>query len=460
MNTPKNRALTTALILAVLFLGHSSPASAETNPAYWQWAPTPPMGWNSYDAFGDSVTEAEVMANADYIKDHMLSHGWRYVVVDYRWYDPGAHDNKANDRKGAELTEDKFGRLLPAPNRFPSNANGEGFKPLADKLHAMGLKFGIHIMRGIPRLAVKANLPIEGTEFHATDAANTNDTCGWCPDMFGVNAKSQAGQAYYDSLFRLYASWGLDFVKVDDLSRSYAKDEVHAIRDAIDKCGRPIVFSTSPGETPVGEADDVSTHANMWRVSGDFWDDWRSLNHAFDLAFAWQAHGGPGRWPDFDMLPVGKIGIRCVGQPRMSQFTHDEDLVLLSLWALGPSPLMVGANLPDNDEWTLALLTNDEVLKVNQDPLGKQGARVSQKNGAEVWVKELADGGKAIGLFNRNPAEATVTLNWTDAGLTGKQDLRDAWQHKDLGTFDQTFSSPVPSHGVVLLQAKPEVSAK
>jgi alpha-galactosidase len=445
------------ILLAALSSGAA--AQGALSPGYRKWALTPPMGWNSYDAFGDSVTEAEVMANASYMKRHLLSHGWTYVVVDYRWYDPGAHDNNPSARKGAELAMDEFGRLLPAPNRFPSNADGPGFGPLADRLHSMGLKFGIHVMRGIPRIAVKANLPIEGTGFHAWDACSFS-ICPWNPDMFGVDATAPAGRAYYDSIFRLYASWGVDFVKVDDLSSPYQKDEIHAIRDAIDKCGRSIVFSTSPGETPVDQADDISTHANMWRISGDFWDNWGSLDHAFDLGAAWHGHGGPGRWPDFDMLAVGKIGIRSVDGPRMSRFTHDEQLTLLTLWALGPSPLMLGANLPDNDDWTTALMTNDEMLSVDQDALGEQGTRVSQRNGAEVWVKELKDGSKAIGLFNRGNASQTVTLTWADAGLAGKQTLHDIWGHKDLGSFDLTFAVPVTAHGVLFLKASATTPAQ
>ena len=198
-------------------------AAWSAEPAFWKWAPTPPLGWNSYDTFGDSVTEAEVRANADYLKEHLLPHGWQYVVIDYRWYDSGAHSSKLVDRAGARLAMDRFGRLLPAANRFPSAAGGKGFKPLADDLHAMGLKFGIHVMRGIPRQAVAAKTPIEGTPFTAADAANTASTCPWCPDMYGVDATKPAGQAYYNSLYRLYASWGVDFVKVDDLSSPYSE---------------------------------------------------------------------------------------------------------------------------------------------------------------------------------------------------------------------------------------------
>jgi alpha-galactosidase len=438
-----------ALFSMILVAASMAPTKADVSTNYYNWALTPPMGWNSYDAFGDSVTEAEVLANAQYLKDKLATHGWQYVVVDYRWYDPGAHDNNPNGRKGVALTMDQYGRLLPSPNRFPSAADGAGFKPLADKIHAMGLKFGIHVMRGIPRLAVKANMPIEGSDFHAWDASSFS-LCPWNPDMFGVDAKEPAGRAYYDSILRLYASWGVDFIKVDDLSRPYSKDEIEAIRQAIDKCGRPIVFSTSPGETARSEALHIATHANMWRMSDDFWDNWKSLNHAFDLDYAWQGIGGPGHWPDSDMIPLGRIGIRSVGGDRRTHFTHDEQVTLVSMWCLAPSPLMLGMNLPDNDNWTLSLLTNDEALAINQDPLGKPARRVSKTGGAEVWVKELKDGSLAVGLFNRGRATTDATLTWSDAGLTGKQTVHDVWSHKDVGVFENQLTQSVPSHGSVL----------
>jgi alpha-galactosidase len=367
---------------------------------------TPPMGWNSYDAFGDNVVESEVLSNADYLAEKMQPFGWHIVVVDYRWYDPGAHNNNPNDRANAPLVMDQFGRLLPAPNRFPSAAGGTGFKPLADGMHAMGLQFGIHMMRGIPRNAVKANLPIAGSNFTAAEAADTNDTCGWCPDMFGVRSNA-AGQAWYDSCAQLWASWGVDYIKVDDLSSPYHTDEIAMIRRAIDRCARSIVFSTSPGETPLADAANVMAHANLWRVSGDFWDNWRSLEHEFALALRWQPYVGPGHWPDADMLPVGHLSIhhRSVGDDRFSVFTRDEELTLLSFWCLLPSPLMVGANLPDNDPWTLALLTNPEVLAVNQDSLGAAARQMMAANGIEVWVKPLHDGSHAVGIFNRGQSE-------------------------------------------------------
>jgi hypothetical protein len=370
-----------------------------------QTAQTPPMGWNSYDAYGDSVTEAETLANAAWMQAHLLPVGWDTIVVDFRWYDPQptGDDRLLNKiRVGAALAADEYGRLLPAPNRFPSATNGTGFKPLADRLHAMGLKFGIHVMRGIPRQAVLANTKILGGQFTAADVGDTNDQCVWCPDMFGVRA-SAAGQAWYDSCVQLWASWGVDYIKVDDLSAPYHAAEIEMIHRALGQVGRAIVFSTSPGETPVSQAAHIAANANLWRISGDFWDRWPKLNQQFDLLAQWQGAGALGHWPDADMIPLGKIALRSKlgGDPHWTHFTRAEQLSLMSLWALAPSPLMLGMNLPDNDDWTTALLTNPEVLAVNQDPLGKSGVRLSHTNSVEMWSKDLADGSKAVALFNR-----------------------------------------------------------
>ncbi|MFZ0827756.1 MAG: putative Ig domain-containing protein [Verrucomicrobiia bacterium] len=418
-------------------------------------ARTPPMGWNSYDAFGDNVQEPEVLANARYVAEKLQPLGWDTVVVDYCWSDPGAHDNNRNARANAPLAADQFGRLLPATNRFPSAVDGAGFKPLADAVHALGLQFGIHIMRGIPRNSVNADLPIEGSNFTAAEAANTNSKCVWCPDMFGVNSNA-AGQAWYDSCARRWAAWGVDYIKVDDLSQPYHTAEVEMVRHGIDRCGRSIVFSTSPGETPVRDAAHVSTHANLWRVSGDFWDNWKSLDHEFTLGGRWHDFVGPGHWPDADMLPLGhlSVGNRSVGHDRQTQFTRDEQLTLISLWSLLPSPLMVGANLPDNDDWTLALLTNPEVLAVNQDAPGQPAQRLTNGvAGVEIWTRKLADHSLAVGVFNRGKVAVPVNLVWHDVGVRARPAVRDLWLRKDLGR-QKTFTAEVPPHGCVLLRVK------
>jgi alpha-galactosidase len=429
-------------------------AAHSSTPAFWQWAPTPPMGWNSYDAYGTSINEEDYLKNAGFMEEKLLPHGWKYAVIDARWYDSSSpSDDRDFNKKcvGAKLFSDQYGRLIPAPNRFPSSVDGAGFKPLAEKIHAMGLKFGIHVMRGIPRQSVNAGTPIEGSKFTAADAGDTNNTCSWCPDMFGVQ-NNEAGQAWYDSWARLWASWGVDFVKIDDLSKPYSTHEVEMIRKAIDKTDYPIVFSTSPGPTDPGRGLHVARNANMWRISGDFWDRWDDLNRAFDLIAQWQGGGGPGHFPDADMIPIGHLGIHCTiaGNERQTRFTPDEQKTLLSLWAIAPSPLMLGNALPNTDPATLALITNDEVLAINQDKLAAQARRILQHLGTEIWIKNLADGSQAIGFFNRDKEPQDISITWKDFGMKSPSNVRDLWEHKDLGSFPETFTRRIPSHGSAL----------
>ncbi len=421
-----------------------------------QLALTPPMGWNSYDAFGDSVTESETLANAEWMREHLHPFGWDTVVVDFRWYDPHptGDDRLLNStRTGAVLAADEFGRLLPAPDRFPSATNGPGFKPLADQLHSLGLKFGIHVMRGIPRQAVLANTPISGGTFTAADAGDTNDKCSWCPDMFGVRDNA-AGQAWYDSCVQLWASWGVDYIKVDDLSEPYHTAEIEMIHRALAKVDQAIIFSTSPGPTSTSHAGHIADNANLWRISGDFWDRWPKIKEQFDLLAQWQGAGGPGHWPDPDMIPLGRIAIRSKlgGDPHWTHFTREEQLTLLSLWALAPSPLMLGMNLPDNDDWTAAILTNPEVLAVNQDSLGSPARRMfGLQPAAEVWVRPLSSGAYVVGLFNRTDQTITAGCDWQKAGLPSIPKIRDLWLRQDL-PVQKVFSAEIPPHGCLLLR--------
>jgi alpha-galactosidase len=418
----------------------------------------PPMGWNSYDAFGDSVVESEVLANAAWLKEHLQPLGWDTVVVDFRWYDSKADGIRVQNPEG--VTIDANGRCTPPENRFPSAADGKGFTALADKIHSMGLKFGIHIMRGIPRKAVEGDLPIEGSEFKASQAVlpqgNRDRTCRWNRDMYGVNGTNEAGKAWYRSIARQYAAWGVDYIKCDDISSPYRSNEIDALSVALQDTGRSIVLSLSPGPTPVMDGPLVEKVANLWRISGDFWDNWGSLTHNFDLFASWQANSGPGHWPDGDMIPFAHICQRnCDVHPdRWTRFTRNEQLTLMSLWALAPSPLMLGMNLPDNDDWTTAILTNPDVLAVDQDLAGKTGTRMTGlKITGEVWSKALADGSHAVGLFNRSGQTNTVTIVWHDLGLGTKPAVRDLWVRKDLGR-EKEFTTDLPPHGCVLLKVK------
>ena len=210
------------------------------------------------------------------------------------------------------------------------------------------MKFGIHIMRGIHRIAAHNKLQILGSNSTANEIAEPFDTCGWCNHMYGVDATKEGAQEYYNSIFKMYAEWGVDFIKADDtMFPPYHKEEIEMIRKAIDESGRPMVLSLSCGEAPLSRAEHLVKNANMWRVSADFWDDWDALKHNFDLLNSWSPFIGEGHWPDGDMLPIGKLSLedRPHGEERMSKFTEAEHYTLNSLVTIAKSPLMIGGDI-------------------------------------------------------------------------------------------------------------------
>jgi hypothetical protein len=358
------------------------------------WAKRPPMGWNSWDCFATTVTEGQVKANARVMKEQLARYGWRYVVVDIQWYEPDAAGYAY--RNEAQHTLDHWGRLLPAPNRFPSASGGAGFRPLADYVHSLGLEFGVHLMRGIPRLAVERNLPIKDTAFFARDIADTDSRCPWNPDMFGVDMSKPGAQAYYDSVFQLFAEWGVDYVKVDDMSRPYHEHEteIEAVRAAIDATGRPMVLSLSPGATALSAASHVARNANLWRISDDFWDNWYLVYEQFARLEAWNPHRSPGHWPDADMLPFGVLDMG----KRSSRLTQDEQRLVMTLWSIARSPLMHGGDMTKMDDFTLSLLTNEEVLAVNQE--SERNRPLFDHDDLIAWTAEAGDGDLYLALFN------------------------------------------------------------
>jgi alpha-galactosidase len=412
------------------------------------------MGWNSWDCFGTSVTEDEVKANADAMAKRLKQHGWQYIVVDIQWSEPNA---KAHGyRPNAELTMDQYGRLTPAVNRFPSAMDGRGFKPLAGYVHDLGLKFGLHIMRGIPRRAVAANLPVFGSKARAADIANPNSVCPWNTDMYGVDMSRAGAQDYYDSIVRMYADWGVDYIKADDIVRPIYREEIVALRKAIQKTGRPIVVSVSPGPARVEDAAFLAEYVQLWRVSDDFWDEWKYLRENLTLLSLWGGLARPGAWPDGDMLPLGRLGIRAErGDPRMTRFTRDEQRTMMSLWSMAQSPLMLGGNLPDNDEFTNALITNDEVLQVNQK--GSHARAFSSSGNQIVWVSDAPDGiSKYLGVFNvGDRAPESIRLNWAPIGLASVCVVRDLWAHHDIGKLTDGNAFQIPPHGSGLFKLTP-----
>jgi hypothetical protein len=264
------------------------------------------MGWNSWDCYGTTVREHEVLANAEFMAEHLLSYGWDTVVVDIDWSDPNARAHGYN--ADPELLIDGHGRLIPDPQRFPSAAGNAGFGPLAARIHAMGLKFGIHTMRGIPRAAVAQNFPILGTSATATEVTDGSNVCEWNPDMLGLRHDHPAAQAYYDSTLKLYADWGVDFIKADDMLWPYQAVDIEAYSRAIDRSGRAMALSLSPGrDLSLTRLDHLRKHATMWRICDDLWDNWADVEANFARFARWAPFAGRAGWPDGDMLPLGRL---------------------------------------------------------------------------------------------------------------------------------------------------------
>lgn len=445
------------LILPVIWFStgsqmrNTSKPGSESELPFYKWAPTPPMGWNSWDCYGPTVVESEVKANADYMAQNLKEYGWQYIVIDIRWYienDKAGGYNEAD----ARYVMDNYGRYQPAVNRFPSSADGNGFKPIGDYIHGKGLKFGIHIMRGIPVLAVNRNLPVMSTDVNAGDIYSPDDQCRWLKDNYTVDSKKAGAQEYYNSLFQMYASWGIDFVKVDDLAGRLP--EIEMVRKAIDRCGRPIVLSISPGPAKIEQAEFLIQHANMWRTVDDFWDNWPQLKPQFAVCERWAPYIGTGHFPDADMLPLGKIGLRAErGAPRMTGFTRDEQYTVMTLFSIFRSPLMFGGDLPSNDEFTLSLLTNKEVLNVNQHSTNNR--QLFRHDDLIAWTADDPEtGDKYLALFNAqdSAASADISVKFEQLGLSGTHSLTDLWIGTNLGDFSGDFKHSIKAHGAGLFR--------
>ena len=419
------------------------------------------MGWNSYDAYGTTISEAQFRANALWMSRHIERYGWRYAVIDAEWFvrNPTASGNSAR----ATVVLDAYGRYIPAPNRFPSAAGGVGFKALADYVHSLGLKFGIHILRGIPREAVRLNLPIAGSRYRAADAADVAATCPWNPDNYGVDPHRPAGQAYYDSIARLYASWGVDFVKADCIaSHPYAGAEIRMLSSALATTERDMTLSLSPGPAPMEELSGLRRYANLWRISDDVWDLWHSavtypqgVGDQFARAARWAPLARPDRWPDADMLALGYLGpAPGWGKPRETRLTRAEQRTYLTLWCIARSPLFMGGNLTRADRWTETLLENPEVIAVDQHASGARQALV--RDGFIVWVSRPdSGGGWYIAAFNTQAQRRTLTVSWQELTLPpATYAMRDLWQRSDRG-LSTALTVRLDPHGSVLYRLRP-----
>ncbi|MDE6918950.1 MAG: glycoside hydrolase family 27 protein [Lachnospiraceae bacterium] len=425
-----------------------------------------PMGWNSYDYYDTTVNEEQVKANADYMAAHMKDAGWEYIVVDIEWYakDAGTMRDKYQYIPFGDEEIDEYGRLLPALNRFPSAAGGKGFAPLAEYIHNLGLKFGIHIMRGIPRKAAHEHMPVLGTDITANEIADPSSICVWNPDMYGVRRNAKGAQEYYDSIISLYAEWGVDYIKCDDICNTNAyphnpysaAHEVEMLQRAIQKSGRDIVLSLSPGPALIEKAWHYEKYANMWRITDDFWDNWDLLRNMFDRCELWQNHVAEGSYPDCDMLPLGKLGKGFGRGGWDSNLTKDEQITMMTLWCVFGSPLMIGAELTLLDDWTLDLLTRKDILRlVSNDYVGQQ---LEKNEDHAVWsCRNRETGEKFIALFNFGDAEQEIECDlkeveqFADAAVDARC-AKELWSRQETAIHENVLKDTVPSHGAKLFE--------
>lgn len=406
------------------------------------------MGWNSWDCYGAAVTEDIVRKNAEFMAKNLKQYGWEYVVVDIQWSAPNAKSHEYDPF--TELCMDEYSRLIPAENRFPSSAGGKGFAPLAEYVHSLGLKFGIHIMRGIPRQAVHRNTKIKGTDKTAREIAKTASICAWNTDMYGVDPDKEGAKAYYDSIFELYASWGVDFIKCDDIARELPHEEAELVMlsESLRSCGRDMVLSLSPGAALLEKAELYKQVSDMWRITDDFWDKWELLYAMFERAEKWCTHSGAGHWPDADMLPIGPI-LQDYDAANRTKFTENEQITMLTLWSIFRSPLMIGGEMTGFDKFTMSLLTNEEILKMHKNARHSHQVWRREINGGEyiLWTAANAEGGGYFALFNAGEKNGTVKLDLADLEAADKLDCTELWSG-EKAVFDGFAEISVPPHGV------------
>ncbi|UXX80965.1 glycoside hydrolase family 27 protein [Reichenbachiella carrageenanivorans] len=420
-------------------------------------ADTPPMGWNSWDCLGWTATEAQVKAAADYMDEHLKHLGYEYIVIDQGWFADSAsssfeafvHDEISSK---PTYTLDSFGRLMPDVIKYPSSKNGKGMKPLADYIHSKGLKFGLHLLRGIPWESVEMDMPIKDSDYSASSIGQPTKGCDWYDGFYGVDMTKPGGQAYYDSVFELFAEWGVDYVKSDDVIN---ETEFLAISKAARNCGRDIVLSVVPANI---EWEVLKENCDLARTGHDYWDVWQMLKQAFGDANAYTKYRGDGFWPDLDMLPVGKLGkeISYKGpEERISNFSEDELKTLLSLWYISQSPLMIGGYLPETDTLTLQLLTNEEAVAVSKKSVNSR--QIKYRNAMVIWVSDIRNSeDKYLAMFNIwetfKPINMKVAFEQIGINPHKEYVFRDLWSHEDIGTYQKEFMAPVVTHGARLFK--------
>jgi alpha-galactosidase len=401
---------------------------------------TPPMGWNSWNCWGASVDEDKVLAAARaMVESGLKDHGWSYINTDDTW----------QGLRGGPL------------NAIQPNAKFPDMAGLGARIHAMGLKFGLYSTpwRGSYEGHIGSSADNEAGTYdwitsgdHSPNFRIGGDTARWNGEKRGNWTMGQVSFAGRD--VAQMALWGIDYLKYDWFPNDVAHTEV--VADAISHSGRDIVLSLS-NTAPYDSAADWARLSNAWRTTGDIRDDWKRVSEIGFGQDRWAAYAGPGHWNDPDMLVVGLVG----WGPKLhaSNLTPDEQYTHISLWCLLSAPLIIGCDIARIDPFTLGLLTNDEVLALDQDGLGREATQVVSDGDRVVYAKSLEDGSIAVGIFNRGASASAMTVTWGPWGdltaVKGPLRVRDLWRQKDLGAFDGKFGAVVPSHGVVLVRLMP-----
>jgi alpha-galactosidase len=385
---------------------------------------TPPMGWNSWNSWAGAVDQEKVLASARAMAaTGLIQHGWSYLNIDDTWQGGRAGPHRA----------------LQPNEKFPD------IKKLCDEIHALGLKVGIY---STPWVTSYAN--------HAGGSAENPEGLWSKPQVKKTPNKKILPWAIGPYSFAVadakqWAEWGIDYLKYD--WNPIEVPETTEMSAALRASGRDIVFSLSNSASFAG-ASAWARLAHAWRTTADIRDSWGSLRGIGFSQEKWRAFAGPGHWNDPDMLVVGNVGWGPKLHP--SRLTPNEQYTHISLWCLLSAPLLIGCPIDQADAFTLSLLTNDEVLAINQDELGRQAEQLVVDGRRQVWLKELSDGSRAVGLFNLAQSAQDISVTWQQLGLSGPQRVRDLWRQQDLGIQPEQFTASVPRHGVVLVRLEQE----
>jgi len=426
---------------------------------------SPPLGWNSFDSYGVYLHEKAAMANLEEMAKNFLPFGYNYFVIDGGWFGeyklvPGTI--YPNEKHASDVHINEYGLVQPSKTYFPN-----GIKPIIDRAHELGLKFGIHLMRGIPRKAVELNLPIKNTTYRARDIANTDSICNWCHYNYGVDMDKPGAQEFYNSLIQQMADWGVDFVKADDLV-PFPK-EIIGFANAIENCNKEIVFSLSPGGHKRLMDLPYYRRANMLRISSDIWDRGSDLDKGFESWKQYQGTNCNGFFPDLDMIPFGQLMLMTPGDvykveddarlagfgfKRQCQLTQDQMYTFLTCRALAASPLFIGGDLPTMDAFSRKLLLDREMLACNQN--GIMGFQVSAQNNIDIWITpdKIRPGKGWIGVFNRSNKSANVRLTKSDLALKNQVNYRifSIWDQQKFAFAGNKLSFVIPADGVKFIK--------